>query len=265
MRRPPLNELQTSLEIIFGQLAEYPTCEFEDSLEFNNEIDAQLEKLGAIPNSVSGTENLIDFRELQSLTSSFFVGNSTGDTVTKPTPDHLLFLNDYWDTSASEFPDEQKRLSVANSLKQARKLMLRELEVANLNFFLISDILPSKVAELLISAGQFEFELLLELQQERWDRLWANHTNTDLHELKKRINQELVERNDYQSPIRVWHDFWHLITEERYCLRRGLVVKGSFNIRRVAFNIIHDRLKPTDKISTLSKGQWYSVEGLLKD
>ena len=143
--------------------------------------------------------------------------------------------------------------------------MLRELEVANLNFFLISDILPSKVSEFLISAGQFEFELLLELQQERWDRLWGNHTNTDLRELKKRIHQELVERNDYQSPIRVWHDFWHLITEERYCLRRGLVVKGSFNIRRVAFNIIHDRLKPTDKISTLSNGQWYSVEGLLKD
>tara|TARA_B100000676_G_C18044827_1_gene827230 strand:- start:366 stop:1187 length:822 start_codon:yes stop_codon:yes gene_type:complete len=264
MRRPPLNELQDSLDFIFGSLEESDDSEFEDYNDaFNAEIDDQLERLGGlqipqVSNSVSD-----DFRELNAITSRFFVGNLNELATPTTVSDTPLFLNTFWQNQATEERAHHREL-VYNSLKTARYLMHQELEVAALNFFLVSDALPDEIASNLVAAGHFEFEILLDFREDQWAKYWGDVDRKQIANLRERLKQELTERNDYRSPITVWKDSWDLITSDRYCLRRGNSVRGSFNIRRIAFNLELGTLKPSDKLCRLSGGMWHSFAGLLE-
>ena len=221
MRRPPLNELQDSLDFVYGSLEEAGDIAFEDNNEgFIAEIDDQLERLGGlqipqIPEAVSE-----GFRELKALTSRFFVGNRSEFVTPTSVSDAPLFLNSYWQhQNANDGGKARERVS--DSLKLACNLMHQELELAALNFFLVSDILPEEIAAKLAETGNFEFEILLNFREDQWAKYWDGLELKQLVRLRERLKQELTERNDYISPITVWRNSWDLIKSERYCLRRG--------------------------------------------
>lgn len=259
MRRPPLNELQNSLEIIFGNLDGSERPEFGDPMGFSLELDSHLDKLGDLKMPDSSPVVTENFRELEAITSRFFIGTARREVHARQVDSELLFLDDYWQQPGNT---SDARVSLNAALGEAVSLMRREMQIADLNFFLISDLIPEVVAERLKQVGIWEFEVLQKFRVDEWKRYWPEINGKRFAVLKGRLEQELKQRNDYQSPLKVWSDARDRLFAERYLVRRGLTVCGSYNIRKIAFNQELGKLSADDYICPLSGGQWYSFGGL---